>query len=215
PHCQVPAFVVGVDAIVDRVASVLGLSGTTFPVAEIFWGFRRLFQVLSARQPVLLLIEDVHWAESTLHDLLDSLTEGSVLVVSAARTEVLEKRPELEETRTIRLERLGAVETASMIEEWLGGPLDAAGLARVVDASSGNPLFAQQLVSMLRDDNLLVRDGRGWKLAAVPEGWMPPTIHALLSERIDRLEPADRGVLDPASVIGHIFALAAVTELAE
>ena len=208
-------FVGGDDAIVERVASVLGLSGTTFPVAEIFWGFRRLFQVISARQPVLLLIEDVHWAESTLQDLLVTLTEGSVLVVSAARTEVLEKRPELEEARTIRLERLGAVETASMIEEWLGGPLDAAGLARVVDASSGNPLFAQQLVSMLRDDNLIVRDGRGWKLAAVPEGWMPPTIHALLSARIDRLEPADRGVLDPASVIGHIFPLAAVTELAE
>ena len=68
---------------------------------------------------------------------------------------------------------------------------------------------------MLRDEGLLVHDGDGWMLRALPAGWLPPTIHALLSARIDRLEREDRHVLDPAAVIGHIFPLAAIAELAD
>jgi len=115
----------------------------------------------------------------------------------------------------IRLGRLDERETVAMVESWLGGPLDADGLARIVESSSGNPLFARQLLSMLSDDGLLIRDGEGWTLASLPAGWLPPTIHALLSARIDRLASEDRRVLDPASVIGHIFPLAAVVALAE
>ncbi len=68
---------------------------------------------------------------------------------------------------------------------------------------------------MLADDGLLIEEADGWVLAALPAGWLPPTIHALLSARIDRLAAEDRRVLDPASVIGHIFPLAAVAELAD
>jgi tetratricopeptide (TPR) repeat protein len=137
------------------------------------------------------------------------------LIIAAARTEVLERRPELAELPTVRLERLGADETGALVELWLDGPLDAEGRDRIVEASSGNPLFAEQLVSMLRDEGLLVTDGETWTLSSLPEDWMPPTIHALLSARIDRLEREDRDVLDPAAVVGHIFPLAAIAELAE
>ena len=75
-----------------------------------------------------------------------------------------------------------------MIEELLGGPLDRAGLERIVEASSGNPLFAQQLISMFRDEGQLLPERDGWVLSALPEGQLPPTIHALLSSRIDGLE---------------------------
>jgi class 3 adenylate cyclase/tetratricopeptide (TPR) repeat protein len=203
--------------VIERVGSLLGLGATTFSLTEIFWAFRRLLEILSSRRPVLIVIEDLHWAEPTLHDLLKSLegAEAGALIVGAARTEVLERRPELSETRTIKLDRLGAAETNELIEAWVGGPVDPAGLARIVDASSGNPLFAEQLVSMLRDENLLVLDGELWKLAALPADWMPPTIHALLSARIDRLEREDRTVLDPAAVVGHIFPLAAISALAD
>ncbi|MFZ1880444.1 MAG: adenylate/guanylate cyclase domain-containing protein [Gaiellaceae bacterium] len=203
--------------VVDRVGSLMGLSETTFPLPEIFWGFRRLLEVLSSRRPVLLLIEDLHWAESTLHDFLESMAtcDAGVLILCAARTEVLERRPELAEQQTVRLDRLGADETRNLIESWLDGPVDTVGLERIVEASSGNPLFAQQLVFMLRDEGLLVRDGEIWKLASLPSDWMPPTIHALLSARIDRLEREDRSVLDPAAVVGHIFPLAAIAELAD
>ncbi len=215
---KITDFVGHADAdVVDRVGSLMGLSTTIFSLPEIFWGFRRLLEALASRRPVVLLIEDLHWAEPTLHELLESLSssEAGVLIVAAARTEVLERRPSLAETRTVRLERLGEAETRALVEGLLGGPLDRPGLERIVQASSGNPLFAQQLVSMLRDEGLLVLDGELWKLAALPSDWMPPTIHALLSARIDRLEPEDKTVLNPAAVVGHIFPLAAISELAD
>ena len=180
--------------VVDRVGSLMGLARPRSRCREIFWGFRRLLEVLSSRRPVLLLIEDLHWAESTLHDFLESMAtcDAGVLILCAARTEVLERRPELAEQQTVRLDRLGADETRNLIESWLGGHVDAVGLERIVEASSGNPLFAQQLVFMLRDEGLLVQDGETWMLASLPSDWMPPTIHALLSARIDRLEREDR-----------------------
>ncbi len=137
------------------------------------------------------------------------------MIVATARTELLEKKPELEESPLIRLERLGPAETSAMVEELLGGPLDRPGLERIVDASSGNPLFAQQLVSMLRDEGQLVPEDGGWRLSTLPEGWLPPTIHALLSARIDRIEGSARRVLDPASVIGQVFPLPAIVEMVE
>jgi predicted ATPase len=205
--------------VVDRVASMIGLSDATFPLADLFWGFRRLLENISRRRPVVLLIEDLHWAEPTLHDLLESLSSSDfsagALTVCSARTELLESRPELATAPAITLGRLGESETAAMVEAWLGGPLDAAGLTRIVAASSGNPLFTRQLLSMLHDDGLLIEEDGSWVLASLPSGWLPPTIHALLSARIDRLSTEDRRVVDPASVIGHIFALAAVAELAD
>jgi class 3 adenylate cyclase/predicted ATPase len=213
---------IGEDAdleMVDRVASTLGLGTTTYPVPEIFFGFRRLIEWFARDREVVLLIEDLHWAEPTLHDLLDSLatarTVGGAMLLATARTEVLEKRPQLAEVPSLTLGRLGVEETAAMVEELLGGPLDKTGLERIVEASSGNPLFAQQLISMLRDEGQLVPEGDGWLLSALPEGWLPPTIHALLSSRNDRLEPAARSVLDPAAVVGHIFPLPAIAEMVD
>src|SRR6478672_5681531 len=205
------------EEVIDRVASTLGLGVTTYPVAEIFLGFSRLLEWFARERPVVLVIEDLHWAEPTLHDLLDSLrtaeTAAGAAIISTGRTDVLERRPELADTPSIHLERLGAEETSAMVEELLGGSLDRLGLERIVEASSGNPLFTQQLVSMLRDEGQLVPEGDGWRLSTLPEGWLPPTIHALLSARIDRLEPPARSVLDPASVIGQIFPLPAIVEM--
>jgi class 3 adenylate cyclase/tetratricopeptide (TPR) repeat protein len=213
---------IGEDAdleMVDRVASTLGLGTTTYPVVEIFFGLRRLLEWFARERPVVLVIEDLHWAEPTLHDLLDSLatagTAAGAMILATARTDVLEKRPQLAGVPSLTLERLGVEETAAMVEDLLGGPLDKIGLERIVEASSGNPLFAQQLISMLRDEGQLVPEGDGWRLSALPEGWLPPTIHALLSSRIDRLESAARSVLDPAAVIGHIFPLPAIVDMVE
>jgi tetratricopeptide (TPR) repeat protein len=207
------------EEIVDRVASTLGLGTTPYSVAEIFLGLRRLLEWFARERSVVLVIEDLHWAEPTLHDLLDALqraeTVSGALILATARTEVLEKRPQLGAGPMLRLERLGVQETSAMIEELLGAPLDRAGLERIVEASSGNPLFAQQLVSMLRDEGQLVPERDGWVLSALPEGRLPPTIHALLSSRIDGLERSARNVLDPAAVIGHIFPLPAIVEMAD
>ena len=114
----------GEPEVVERIGSLMGLNQTTFALPEIFWAFRRLLEALGRRRPVLLVIEDLHWAEETLHDLLESLAsaDARALIVCTARTEVLERRPELAEARTMTLERLGPAETIAMIEAWLGGP---------------------------------------------------------------------------------------------
>jgi class 3 adenylate cyclase/tetratricopeptide (TPR) repeat protein len=217
---KLEAFVGPGDAeVVERLGAVMGLSATPYPLPEIFWAIRRLLEILARRKPVVLVIEDLHWAEPTLLDLIDSLhtapAKTSALIVAAARPEVLEKQPSLAERPVLTLERLSPDDSARMVEDLLGAPIEPAALERIVTAADGNPLFAQQLVSMLKEEKLLTLDAGTWRLAALPEGWIPPTINALLSARIDRLEREDRAVLDPASVVGHLFPLAAVTELSD
>ena len=203
--------------VIDRLSALMGLSELPFPLTELFWAFRRLLELLAAKGPVVLLIEDLHWAEPTFHDLLDSVAEmeAAVFTVAAARPDVLERRPSLAEGTIVKLERLTHGETAEMIETLLGAPLAEEGLTQIVSASDGNPLYAQQLVAVLQEDGSLQFQDGCWQLAALPTGWVPPTIYALLSARIDNLQREDRAVLDPASVIGHVFPAAAVNHLSE
>ncbi|MFL5955037.1 MAG: AAA family ATPase [Gaiellaceae bacterium] len=203
--------------VVDRLSALMGLSDLPIPLTELFWGFRRMLELLADRSPVVLVIEDLHWAEPTLHDLLETIPnmDAPVLAVAAARPDVLERRPSLTGSRIVNLERLTHAETAEMVQTLLGSPLAEEGLAQIVAAADGNPLYAQQLVAVLQEDGSLQLDAGRWRLAGLPAGWVPPTIYALLSARIDNLEREDRAVLDPASVIGHVFPLAAVAELSE
>jgi len=205
--------------VTERLASLMGLSETTYALPEVFWSIRRLLEILAQRRPVVLVIEDLHWAEPTLHDLLSSLvrdsTEAAALVVSAARPDVLERYPQLADTRSLTLNRLSVDETGALVAAMLDGPVAAAGLARIAEAADGNPLFAQQLVSMLRENGQLEPVDGEWRIVSLPSDWVPPTINALLSARIDRLERENRAVLEPASVVGHLFPIAAVTELSD
>jgi class 3 adenylate cyclase len=203
--------------VIDRLSALMGLSEQPFPLTELFWGFRRLLELLAAKGPVVLLIEDLHWAEPTLHDLLDSVAglHAPVLTIAAARPDVLERRPSLAEVAIVQLERLTHDQTAELVETLLGGPLAEESLSQIVSAADGNPLYAQQLVAVLQEDGSLQLDDGRWELASLPTGWVPPTIYALLSARIDNLQREDRAVLEPASVIGHVFPLAAVEQLSE
>ena len=205
--------------VTTRIASLLGLADTSYPLSELRWALRRLLEILSSRQPVVLVIEDLHWAEPTLQELLESLGSGgrdaAALIVSTARPDVLEKYPRLAEQRTLTLARLSAADTIALVEELLDGPVEPTGLARVIDAADGNPLFAQQLVSMLRENGQLELTDGVWRLAELPADWVPPTIHALLSARIDALDRENRAVIEPAAVIGHQFPIDAVEELTD
>ena len=102
-----------------------------------------------------------------------------------------------------------------MIEGLLeGGSLEPALLERVVAASEGNPLFAEQLLRMLVDDGVLERDGATWRATSdLADIHVPPTIQALLASRLDTLEPDERSVIEPASVVGYVFPEEAVTAL--
>jgi class 3 adenylate cyclase/tetratricopeptide (TPR) repeat protein len=213
---------VGEDDVVDRLASAIGLTDDPLPVTEIFWGARRFLEILARDRPVVMVIDDIHWAEPTFLDLLEHLTEqledARVVVVATARHELLETRPSWGQapcsTRVI-LEGLTDAESGAVVTNLLGEvDLSAAVRGRIVRAAGGNPLFVEQMLSMLIDDGLLRPSNGSWEIVGdVGDLAVPPTIQALLAARLDRLARDEHAVLDPASVIGVEFPTPAVHEL--
>ncbi len=210
------------DGVTARLASTLGLSVEPFPVEELFWAVRRLLAHLAADREVVLVIEDVHWAEPTLLTLIEHLVQTvdrPVVIVCPTRPELLEKSPAWstgERQSRIVLEPLDAAEAKHMIAGLLGrGSLDPAVLDRVVTASEGNPLFAEQLLRMLVDERAVQEVDGTWQFVEeLADVQVPPTIQALLASRLDALEGSERSVIEPASVVGYVFAEAAVAALA-
>ena len=159
----------------------------------------------------MLVFEDVHWAEPALLDLIDHVAstaeEAPALLLCVARPEVLEKRPEWEQLEHLALAPLSADASAQIIDNLLdGADIAADALARIVEAAEGNPLFVEQLLSMMIDGGLLRIEDGVWQTGDLDAGWVPPTIQALLTARLDNLEREQRAVIDPASVVGHYFA---------
>jgi class 3 adenylate cyclase/tetratricopeptide (TPR) repeat protein len=199
------------EAIVERVVSAIGLSTRDFPVTEIFWGARRLLEARSADRPVVVVVDDIHWAETTFLDLLTHLVESPIarpmLVLCSARPEVSMVHTDWWEATgraRVELSPLGAEAVESIIDELLGHASLSPGMRqRVITASEGNPLYLEQLVSMLRDR----------PAGDVDDVVVPPTIAALLSARLDALSGPERAVIEPASVIGVQFPGAAVHHL--
>ncbi|MFL6127681.1 MAG: adenylate/guanylate cyclase domain-containing protein [Mycobacteriales bacterium] len=212
----------GGEAAADRIASAIGLADRQFPVEEVYWGTRKLLEQLARQRPLVVVVEDVHWAESALLDLIDRLvsmtTDAPVLLVCAARPEFAERRPRWLERgdSVVALEPLSGEQTAAVLDNLLGdADLDLTARRAVVGASDGNPLFAEQLLSMLIEDGYLRReDGRWVRTRDLTALALPPTIHALLSARLDLLADDERGVIEPASVIGGVFEVSAVEALA-
>jgi class 3 adenylate cyclase/tetratricopeptide (TPR) repeat protein len=215
---------VGDDAVVERVAAAAGLRDAPFQVGELFWGIRRFLEILAARTPLVVVFDDIHWAEPTFLDLLGHLTatahDQPILLLCMARSELFERRPSWGQAPgegTIVLAPLSDEDAARVIENLLG----RIGLAdsvrdRIVAAAEGNPLFVEQLVSMLQETGALRLAGDRWEPAGdLASLAIPPTIHALLAARLDALPECERAVADPASVIGLVFARLALEALVE
>jgi class 3 adenylate cyclase/tetratricopeptide (TPR) repeat protein len=213
---------IGDDAVVERIASVIGLSQSPFPMPEVFWGVRKFLEGLSRDRPVLLVIDDIHWAEATFLELIDHLVEAvdasPILLLCSSRHDLLESHPEwaLDE-RSLRLVLRPLTDADAALV--VGGLLGETGIAeevrgRIVQAAAGNPLFVEQLLSMLIDNGTLRNEGGRWEqVGDVARLDVPPSIQALLAARLDLLAADERGVIEPASVIGQIFAQAAVAAL--
>ena len=208
--------------VTDRLASAIGLSVEPFAVEELFWAVRRLLEHRSADAPVVVVLQDLHWAEPTLHAMIETLlqsVEGPLLIVGPARPDLLQDPPPwnaLERATLITLEPLDTAATEAMVERLLpGGRLSPTVLSRIVGAAEGNPLYAEHLLEMLTDDRALeLRDGFWVATRDLAEIDVPPTIQALLASRLDLLAANERSVVEPASVVGYRFADAAVTALA-
>jgi class 3 adenylate cyclase/tetratricopeptide (TPR) repeat protein len=209
------------DDVVDRVASAVGLGGEDFSLDEIFWGTRKFFEHQASERPLVVLFEDIHWAESAFLDLIEYVLKNAsgvpLLLVCATRPDLFEHRADwADRGATIVLEPLTEEQSALVVQHLLGdAPIPDVARTRIVAAAEGNPLFVEQLLSMLIDDGLLRREGDAWVPAGdLSELSIPGTIQALLAARLDLISPEERSVIEPASVIGQIFEQPAVEELA-
>ncbi len=206
-----------------RVASLLGAADESTSMQEIFWAVRRLFESLAKDRQLIVVFDDLHWAEPGLLDLIEYLLGWSsgapILLLCIARQEMLEERPTFAVPKpnasSILLEPLPQDASHELIENLLGSvALEPSLEARVTAAAEGNPLFVEELLRMLIDDGSLVRENGTW--VATPDLRdlsIPPTIHALLAARLDRLEDAERGTLQRAAVIGRTFWWGAISRL--
>jgi predicted ATPase/class 3 adenylate cyclase len=205
------------DRIWVGVIGALGLSGGSPRSEEVFWALRRLFESLAAEHPLVLVVEDIQWAEPTLLDLLEYLAgwskDAPIMLLCCARPELLDARPTW--PVTAQLEALGARETSELIARLLGtDEVDESVGRHVADAADGNPLFVEELLRMLIDEGVLQAEAGGWRASRkVTHLDIPVTINALLEARLDQLAPEERDVLQRASIAGKIFWWSAVAEL--
>src|SRR5262245_27537253 len=222
----VEAAVPGDDAERSRLAGGIAalLGGTPASPEETFFVVRRFLSALATTRPVVLTIDDLHWAEPLLLDLTEHLIQWStdvpLLVLAAARPELRDARSALTVpgglvTDVVTLAGLDAGAATRLAANVIGADqLPAAVAGRVLAASEGNPLFVGELVRMLVADGALKREGDRWTTGVeVARLEMPPTIQALLAARIERLRPEERAVLERAAVVGRQFSRAAVTHL--
>ena len=176
---------------------------------ETSWAFRRLFETLAREQPLVLVFEDIHWAAPTLLDLIEYLQgwgRGRVLVLCPARPELVEQRPTWVAPRpnadSVALQALSPSESNALLEGLGDGDAVAAAVRlQVAEAAEGNPLFLEQMAAKLADEGP----------DAKPD--LPPSIQALLAERLDQLSPDARAVIERAAVIGREFHGRAVADL--
>jgi class 3 adenylate cyclase/tetratricopeptide (TPR) repeat protein len=173
---------------------------------------------IAAKQPLVLLVEDVHWAEEPLLELLERMlvdVQAPVLLLATGRPEFLDRSPTWGRGRTpsewVWLEPLAADE----VDRWLGQLLAAeapAGVRDLLERAEGNPLFLEEVLGTLIQRGVL--GGDGWDDALLPtETAIPDTVQAVLASRIDLLPPREKAALQAASVIGRAFWPSAVREL--
>src|SRR6266498_1182682 len=193
----------------EAVADLLGLASGVLEAVqsersqqEIAWAAREWAQRLAQEQPLVLVFEDIHWAEEPLLELIEHLAtwvrEAPLLLVSLARPELLDIRPGWGGGRVrataIELEPLGEAESEELVDALDGERgLSQEERAAVLAKTEGNPLFLEETLRMLEEEE------------GADVGRIPDTLQALIAARIDRLAPEAKALLQRAAVIGRIF----------
>jgi class 3 adenylate cyclase/tetratricopeptide (TPR) repeat protein len=209
--------------VAEGLAGVAGTAGQTASREEVPWAVRRLFEALARGRPLIVVVDDLHWAEPALLDLLEHVArfarDAPILVVGIARPELLDDRPDWElgdpEVTAMMLEPLGEDECGRLIRNLLGGAgVSTQTAGSIAEAAGGNPLFIEELIAELIDRRLLVRSDDRWEATAdLAHVRIPASVSALLAARLDRLDVEERAVLERASVVGQVFDRRAVVAL--
>ncbi|MEA2655641.1 MAG: hypothetical protein QOI23_1006 [Chloroflexota bacterium] len=190
---------------------------------EIGWGIRHYLDAIARKGPLIVVVDDLQWAEppvvETLEQLVERAADVPMLLICIARPEFLEARRDWAagqpNSTTITLDPLTRAETGTLISRLLeieALPPDLR--AEIIERSAGTPLFCEEFIQMLIDEGRLVQDGASWRaVGPMGEIRVPHSIQAVLAARLDSLPDGEKSVLQAASVIGERFEASQVREM--
>ncbi|MGN6378540.1 MAG: AAA family ATPase, partial [Gaiellales bacterium] len=205
-----------------RVAHLLGLEdASSFDREELFAAWRVFFERLADQYPTVLAFEDMQWADASLLDFIEYLLEWSrqspILVVTAARPELVERRQTWGAGKrnftSVYLEPLPEPAMRELLAGLVPGLPDTL-RAQILARAEGVPLYAMETVRMLLDRGHLVREGSVYSLTGPVEALeVPETLHALIAARLDGLTADERQVVQDGAVLGKTFTKGALEAL--
>jgi len=183
----------------QRIRALLGLPAPEASREENFTAWMRFLEGLADREPTLLVVEDLHWADEALLDYLEfmaaQMAAVPLLIVGTARPELFERRPGFlggAPVNRLNLAPLSPSETARLVASLFGEPdRRAAAVGRVIERCEGNPFFAEQSARLLSDTSL--------------DTSLPDSVQAVIAARLDALPPTEKRLLADASVVGDVF----------
>jgi len=191
---------------------------------ELGWGMRRYLEAVAKAAPLIMVVDDLQWAEppvvALIEQLLERVADAPILVICIARPEFLEQHRDWgagkPNSSTITLDPLSPQDTGTLISRLL--EIEAIPTAlrdQIIERSAGTPLFCEEFIQMLIDEGRLVHEGPSWRaVGAIEQIRVPQSINAVLAARLDGLADGEKRVLQAASVIGQRFQLGQLQELA-
>ena len=209
-------------AITSTLLSSLGIAVEPDPLAGvgrqtaermIAQSWQRYFESRATSGALIVTIEDIHWADAGVLDLLDRLAgaiTAPVLVICLTRPDIYERRPNWGAGRanfaTIELSPLSPAEERALIDSLLDeAPVDERLAELISNRAEGNPFFATELLHMLRDDGAIALRDKYWAPVRELPSQLPDTVQAAIAARLDRLAPPDKRAIQDAAVVGRTF----------
>ena len=206
-----------------RLSHLIGVDdGVTRDRDDLFAAWRLFFERMAERQPLVMVFEDLQWADTSLLEFVEYVLEWSrshpIFVLALARPEVAERHPGfgggIRNTTTLSVEPLSERAMGELLDGFAPGLPDAL-REQIFDRAEGVPLYAVETVRMLLDRGLLEPDGDVYRPTGPIEALdVPETLHALIAARLDGLSPEERRLVQDASVLGKVFFKQALAQLA-
>lgn len=191
---------------------------------ESFRAWRMFLEEIAATSPLVLVIEDLHWADPSMRAFIEHLADWAsgvpLFVLCTARPELFEREPAWgggkRNHTAVSLSPLTQEDTARLLSSLLDQTVLPAGMqAALLERAGGNPLYAEEFVRMLVDRGALVRHDGRWDLDDSEDIAVPENVQALIAARLDTLGPERKALLQDASVIGKVFWAGALAEMAQ
>ena len=213
----------GDESVAPQIRALVGAGETRAMSREdLFEAWRRFLERLAARYPLVVVLDDIHWADDGLLDFVEHVADwaqGPIMVVATARAELLETRPTWgggkRNAASIYLDPLSEAEGEAMLDDLLSSQIAPELKRTIVELSEGNPLYVEEIVRKLIDDGVLrATESARWEVARpVEDVELPRSVQGLIAVRLDGLPEDEKEALQDAAVVGRVFWVGAVSEL--